>query len=52
MREHEKSINWVRYDNKMPEKVASNLRGYMRDELQMLYKAADIYDKPLVLLTC
>lgn len=48
--EHEKDINWTRYENKFPERVASNLRGYYRDEVQKLYKAADIYDKPLVLL--
>jgi hypothetical protein len=48
--EHKKDINWVRYENKFPEKVSSSLRGYYRDEVQKLYKAADIYDKPLVLL--
>jgi integrase len=48
--EHEKNISWNRYEKKFPEKVNSNLRGYYRDEVQKLYKAADIYDKPLVLL--
>jgi len=48
--EHEKDINWSRYEKKFPERVSSNLRGYYRDEVQKLYKAADIYDRPLVLL--
>lgn len=48
--EHEKDINWARYQKKFPEKVASNLRGYYREEVKKLYKAADIFDKPLVLL--
>lgn len=48
--EHEKDINWIRYENKFPERIASKLRGYYRDEVQKLYKAADIFDKPLVLL--
>lgn len=48
--EHEKNINWTRYNKKMPERVASNLRGYYREEVQKLYNVADIYDKPLVLL--
>ena len=48
--EYEKEINWKRYERKFPEKVANNLRSHMREEVQKMYKAADVFDKPLVLL--
>jgi hypothetical protein len=48
--EHEKDINWSRYERKFPERVANNLRSYYLEEIQKMYKNADIFDKPLVLL--
>jgi len=48
--EHEKDLNWKRYEKKFPKRIKSNLRSYYLEEIQKMYKAADTFDKPLVLL--